>query len=100
MKRMKYNSPFWIQYLKNVFNILAMSCGQAPVNPNVIATPTSGHFNETVIYTCDPGYTLQGSDENTCEHNTTSGTNHWSNSAPTCERKYYFSSFIGKLTIF
>ena len=49
-------------------------------------TPTNGQrslssttYNSVVIYTCDVGYTLQGSNRRTCQSN-----GQWSGSVPQC----------------
>ncbi len=52
----------------------------------VIAPPANGRVlidGLTVTYTCNPGYTLNGSVTRTCEDDGT-----WSLTAPTCESKH------------
>ena len=59
---------------------LAIDCGDP-------GTPTSGQrslssttYNSVVTYTCDVGYTLQGSNSRTCQSN-----GQWSGSVPQCK---------------
>ena len=57
----------------------AVDCGDP-------GTPTNGHlnfssatYNSVVTYTCDVGYTLQGSNSRTCQSN-----GEWSGRVPQC----------------
>ena len=68
-----------------LFLPLAISCGPAPDAPANGQRSVSGTtFGSTVIYTCDPGYTLQRESIHTCMAN-----KRWSGSAPTCNRKLF-----------
>ena len=62
---------------------LAINCGDP-------GTPTSGKrnlssttYNSVVTYTCDVGYTLQGSNSRTCQ-----SSGQWSGSLPQCNRMF------------
>ncbi len=58
-------------------------CGPAPDAPVNGQRRASGRiFKSTVTYTCNHGYTLEGSSKLTCTH-----LKLWSGTAPTCNRK-------------
>ena len=70
--------------IKTLFSFSAVvDCGTLtnPQNGNVTLTTTT--FMSTATYSCNSGYTLSGNETRTCE---ASGT--WSDTAPTCDRKY------------
>ena len=49
-------------------------------------------YGAVVKFTCDPGYTIVGSDTISCDQNEDRGI--WSGQKPTCERKFkVYSSF-------
>ena len=70
--------------IKTLFSFSAVvDCGTlaAPQNGKVNLTATT--FMSTANYSCNSGYTLSGNEIRTCEANGT-----WSDTAPTCDRKY------------
>ena len=94
MKKL-YNCIVFPLVIDKIIYILADFCGDAPVNDNCNVHPMNGSVSESVTYTCDPGYTIHGSDINTCKFNTTSNSTYWINEAPSCKRKYHsFLIFI------
>ena len=60
-----------------------MDCGNLTNPQNGKITLTTTTFMSTANYSCNSGYTLSGNETRTCE---ASGT--WSDTAPTCDRKY------------
>ena len=62
---------------------IVVDCGTlaAPQNGKVTFTTTT--FMSTANYSCNSGYTLSWNETRTCEANGT-----WSDTAPTCDRKY------------
>ena len=61
----------------------AVSCGPAPDAPaNGQQSGSGTTFRSAVTYSCDQGYTLEGSSRLTCTH-----LKRWSGRAPTCSRK-------------
>ena len=68
----------------------AVDCGTL-INPqNGQVTLTATTFMSTATYSCNAGYNLSGSATRTCE---ASGT--WSDTAPTCDRKYNMVQVTG-----
>ena len=67
------------------FTITAVSCGPAPPAPtNGYQTFSGGtHYDDTLTFHCNNGYTLSGSHTSTCQADTT-----WSSNTPTCTRMY------------
>ena len=70
-----------------LFNVLSAS---SDIDCGYPGTPTNGEralsnttYNSVVTYTCDVGYTLQGSDSRTCQSN-----GQWSGSVPQCNGLY------------
>ena len=62
---------------------VAVDCGGLPDPTNgQVDTPSGTTFNNTAIYSCDPGYNLNGSMIRTCG---VDGS--WTPNAPTCDRK-------------
>ena len=58
---------------------LAIDCGDPGTPTNGQRTLSSTTYNSVVTYTCDVGYTLQGSNSRTCQSN-----GQWSGSIPHC----------------
>ncbi|XP_031558404.1 CUB and sushi domain-containing protein 1-like [Actinia tenebrosa] len=56
-----------------------LSCGPAPTIRNADLTSSGTAFNDTVVYTCQSGYTINGDNVRRC---TAKGT--WSGVGPTC----------------
>ena len=61
------------------------NCGDPGTPSNGQHTLSSTTLNSVVTYTCDVGYTLQGSNRRTCQSN-----RQWSESLPRCNRKFCF----------
>ena len=59
--------------------ISAINCGDPGSPMNGQRSLPSKAYNSVVTYTCDVGYTLQGSDRRTCQSN-----GQWSGSVPQC----------------
>ena len=72
-----YSPTFTIFY----FHIPAINCGDSGTPTNSQRTLSSTTYNSVVTYTCDVGYTLQGSNSRTCQSN-----GQWSGSVPQCTR--------------
>ena len=72
------------------FLFAAVDCGNLtnPLNGQVTLTTTT--FMSTATYSCNAGYNLSGNATRTCE---ASGT--WSDTAPTCDRKYNMVQVTG-----
>ena len=60
----------------------AIDCGDPGTPTNGQRTLSSTTYNSVVTYTCDVGYTLQGSNSRTCQSN-----GQWSESVPQCDCK-------------
>ena len=64
-----------------------MDCGLLNITNGMLSYNPQGQdqtlFGATVTYTCDTGYTLNGSSMRTCQ---TDGA--WSDTAPSCDGKY------------
>ena len=60
----------------------AVDCGSLTVPNGKVSTSSGTTFMNTATYTCDDGYTLNGTSTRTCQ---ASGT--WSLTAPTCDRE-------------
>ena len=60
-----------------------MDCGTLTNPQNGQVTFTTTTFLSTANYSCNSGYTLSGNETHTCE-----ATGTWSDTAPTCDRKY------------
>ena len=67
-----------------------LTCFHAVVNCGDLGAPTNGQrtlssttYNSVVTYTCDVGYTLQGSNIRTCESD-----GQWSRSVPQCNGEF------------
>ena len=68
--------------MHNVFLILiVVDCGNLtnPANGQV-SHPTGKTFGQTAVYSCNPGYNLDGDSTRTCQ-----ATGVWSGSVPTCK---------------
>ena len=59
-----------------------VSCGQLgdPIINGHVDTSAGTSFGDVARYSCDTGYTLNGTAERTCQAN-----GEWSGSVPTCE---------------
>ena len=57
----------------------AVDCGDPGTPTNGQRTLSSTTYNSVVTYTCDVGYSLQGSNSRTCQSN-----GQWSGGAPQC----------------
>ena len=70
-----------------LFNVLPASsdidCGDPGTPTNGERALSNTTYNSVVTYTCDVGYTLQGSDSRTCQSN-----GQWSGSVPQCNGLY------------
>ena len=70
------------------FDLVVANCGSLPnpSNGDVGFFPAgSTTFGAVAIYTCDPGFSLQGREERTCQADET-----WSGSEPKCVRKLVY----------
>ena len=68
-----------------LFQSPAVDCGDPGTPTNGQRTLSSTTYNSVVTYTCDVGYTLQGSNSRTCQSD-----GQWSGSVPPCNRKFIF----------
>ena len=59
-----------------------VDCGDPGTPTNGQLTLTSTTYNSVVTYTCNMGYTLQGSNSRTCQSN-----GNWSGNVTKCSRK-------------
>ena len=59
----------------------AVDCGDPGTPTNGQRSLSSTTYNSVVTYTCDVGYTLQGSNSRTCQSN-----GQWSGNVPQCQR--------------
>ena len=59
----------------------AVDCGDPGTPTNGQRSLSSATYNSVVTYTCDVGYTLQGSNSRTCQSD-----GQWSESVPQCQR--------------
>ena len=59
----------------------ATDCGDPGTLTNGQRSLSSTTYNSVVTYTCDVGYTLQGSNSRTCQSN-----GQWSGNLPQCQR--------------
>ena len=59
----------------------AVDCGDPGTPTNGLRTLSSTTYNSVVSYTCDVGYTLQGSNSRTCQSN-----GQWKSRIPSCKR--------------
>ena len=66
--------------------ILERSCGNPGSPTNGIKIGTNHSYGASIEFTCNQGYTLQGSQQRTCLT-----TGQWSGSQPTCQSKPYIS---------
>ena len=62
---------------------VAINCGDPGTPTNGQRSLSSTTYNSVVTYTCDVGYTLQGSNSRTCQ-----SSGQWSGSVPQCQRKF------------
>ena len=62
-----------------IFPFSAINCGDPGTPTNGQRTLSSTTYNSVVTYTCDVGYTLQGSNSRTCQ-----SSGQWSGSVPQC----------------
>ena len=76
--------------VSNTFSPAAVDCGTLTDPQNGEVTLTATTFMSTATYGCNSGYTLSGNGTLTCE---ASGT--WSDTAPTCVRKYNMVQVTG-----
>ena len=65
-----------------MFSSAAIDCGDPGTPTNGQRTLSSTTSNAMVTYTCDAGYTLQGSNSRTCQ-----SSGQWSGSVPQCNRE-------------
>ena len=61
----------------------ATDCGDPGTPTNSQRSLSSTTYNSVVTYTCDVGYTLQGSNSRTCQSD-----GQWSESVPQCQRMF------------
>ena len=64
--------------------IAAINCGSPSEPDNGAVTFTSTTFQSQATFTCDSGYSLEGSSSRTCQSDGT-----WSGQAPVCNRGIY-----------
>ena len=62
---------------------IAINCDDPGTPTNGQRSLSSTTYNSVVTYTCDVGYTLQGSNSRTCQSD-----EQWSESVPHCNRKF------------
>ena len=67
-----------------VVSFSAIDCSDPGTPTNGQRTLSSTTYNSVVTYTCDVGYTLQGSNSRTCQ---SSGL--WNGSVPQCIREFH-----------
>ena len=60
-----------------------IDCGDPGTPTNGQRSLSSTTYNSAVTYTCDVGYTLQGSNSRTCQSD-----GQWSGSVPQCNREF------------
>ena len=60
-----------------------IDCGDPGTPTNGQRSLSSTTYNSVVTYTCDVGYTLQGSNSRTCQSD-----GEWSGSVPQCSREF------------
>ena len=70
-------------YCTTLFPVV--NCGDPGTPSNGRRTGSSTTYNSVVTYTCNTGYTRQGSSSRTCQSN-----GQWSGSLPRCNRKFCF----------
>ena len=68
----------------NLVSSPVIDCGDPGTPTNGQQSLSSTTYNSVVTYTCDVGYTLQGSISRTCQ-----SSGQWSGSVPQCNRKFY-----------
>ena len=78
---LSYHSP--VQSIVTVSSP-AIDCGDPGTPTNGQRSLSSTTYNSVVTYTCDVGYTLQGSNSRTCQSD-----GQWSGSVPQCNRTLY-----------
>ena len=66
-------------------SLFSVGCGDPGTPSNGRRTGSSTTYNSVVTYTCNTGYTRQGSNRRTCQSN-----RQWSGSLPQCNRKFCF----------
>ena len=66
-----------------------MDCGDPGALSNGQRSLSSTTYNSVVTYTCDVGYTLQGSNSRTCQSN-----GQWSGNVPQCRCEFRSKSWI------
>ena len=66
-----------------------MDCGDPGTPTNGQHSLSSTTYNSVVTYTCDVGYTLQGSNSRTCQ-----SSGQWSGSVPQCNRELDYVLFV------
>ena len=66
-----------------------VNCGNPGAPSNGQHTGSSTTYNSVVTYTCNTGYTRQGSNRRTCQSN-----GQWSGSVPRCNRKFCFALVV------
>ena len=69
------------------FLITAIDCGDPGTPSNGQHSLSNTTYNSVVTYTCDAGYTLQGSNSRTCQ-----SSGQWNGSVPQCTCKLLDSS--------
>ena len=62
----------------------AVDCGSLTVPNGQVSAPSGTTFMNTVTYTCDDGYNLNGASDRTCQ-----ASGNWDLEEPTCDRKYF-----------
>ena len=75
--------------IHRVFLCVAAACGNPGFPENGQTQFSTTTFNSVATYTCDSGYTLQGSNSRTCQ-----ASGQWSGSVPQCNRELKFWSTV------
>ena len=77
-----YHVLYSHQLYSAIVSSAAIDCGDPGTPTNGQRSLSSTTYNSVVTYTCDVGYTLQGSNSRTCQSD-----GQWSESVPQCNRK-------------
>ena len=84
-----YKLSWHIYYLLFDAFCPVVNCGDPGTPRNGQLTGSSTTYNSAVTYTCNTGYTRQGSNRRTCQSN-----GQWSGSLPRCNRESAFSACV------
>ena len=70
-----------------------IDCGDPGTPTNGQRSLSSTIYNSVVTYTCDVGYTLQGSNSRTCQVD-----GQWSGSVPQCNREFTITLILNDVS--